>query len=75
MLGSGRKALLEIRQWSEGPTGYPGVVVRPAQISGSGWVTLLNVREWSGGPPKYPGRPPGSPRVVGNPSRMSGSAR
>ena len=45
--GSGRKALAEVREGSEGPPGGPKVV-------GSGREALPEVRDWSGGPPGGP---------------------
>ena len=61
MYGSCREAFPDVRELSEGPPVYPGVVGRPSQLSGSGgrpsrmsgsgWETLPNVPEWSGGPP------------------------
>ena len=54
MSGSGPEALPDVRKWSGGPCGCPGVAGRPSQMSGSGQETLLNVREWSGGPPGCP---------------------
>ena len=67
MSGSGREALPDVREWSGGPPGCPGVVWRPTQMS-----------ECSGGPPGCPEvvrRTPGCPGVVGRPSRMFGSGR
>ena len=49
MTGCGRKSLLELREWSGGPTGRTGVVKRPPDV----W-------DWSGGPtlcPRVVGRP------------------
>ena len=48
---SGREALLDIREFSEGPPGYPGVVERLSWMSGSGWEALPDDQEWLGGPP------------------------
>ena len=62
MYGSGREALSDVRECSEGPPGCsggplkcPGVVWRPSLMSGSGRETLSDVqealmdaREWSG---------------------------
>ena len=45
--GSGRIALPEVREASEGSSGGPGVVVRPFRRSGSGRKTFTVVREWS----------------------------
>ena len=75
MSGSGRKALPNVREWSIGPTGCPGVLgrpfrmfARPSRMSGSGRNSLPDVRKWSVVPPGFPG-------VVGRPSRMSRSGR
>ena len=75
MVGS---QFLDVREWSVGPAGCPGVVERHALLSVSGrkslpdvWSAreaLPDVREWSGGPPGFPG-------VVGRPSRISVSGR
>ena len=56
MSGSGRKAILNVREWSGGYPGCPGVVGslpgcpgvvgRHTRISGSGRVALSDVREW-----------------------------
>ena len=43
---------------------------------GSGWETLLEVRKWSVTLPEvwnWSGDPPGGPKVVGRPSRRSGT--
>ena len=66
--GSGQEALLDLRDWSGKPPGYPGMVERLSRVSGNGRKTLPYVQEWSGGPPKCPG-------VIGRLSRMSGSCR
>ena len=34
MSGSGREALHDVRKWSGGPTGYPGVILIPFRMSG-----------------------------------------
>ena len=78
MSKSGLKAIPNVREWSEGPPKYPGVVGgppgcpgevwRPSRLSWSGRVALPDVREWLGDPTKCPG-------VVGRPSQMSGSGR
>ena len=68
MSGSGREALPDFREWSEGPPGYPGGVGSPSLLYGSGREALPDVRKWSGGPPGFPG-------MVGRPSRMSGNGR
>ena len=72
MSGSGREAFPDVRVWSRGPFGCPGVVVRPARMSGCErealpdvLEALPNVREGSEDPPRCPG-------FVGRPSRMSG---
>ena len=58
MCGSGleahldvRAALLDVREWSGGPSGCLGVVGRPSWKFGSGREALSNVREWLGDPP------------------------
>ena len=48
----GRKALLDVREWSGGSTGCPGVVGRPSRMTGSGREALPYDQEWSGGPPE-----------------------
>ena len=81
---SGREALKDVREWSGGPRGCPGVIGRPSRLSGSDWDALPNVREssgvvcdvreWSGGPPGCPGEvamPSRCPEVIGRPSQMS----
>ena len=78
MSGSGREALPDVREWSGGTPGCPGIIDRPSRMSGSGRSpsrtsgssreTLGDVWEWSGGPFGFPG-------LVGRPSRMSGSGR
>ena len=78
MFGSGREALLDVRELLEEPPGwlgvvggpykYLGVVRRPSWMSETGRKTLPDVREWSGGHL-------GCPRVVGWPSRISGNRR
>ena len=64
MSGSGREAIPDVREWSGGPPGCPGVVGRPSRMSGSGQEALPNVRAWSRGHPECLG-------VVLIPSRMS----
>ena len=59
--GSEREDRPEVRGWSGGPLGGPGVI-------GSGREVLPEVREWSVGPHLCPG-------VVGRPSRRFGSGR
>ena len=44
MSGSGQEAIPNVREWSEGPPGYSGVVQRPSRISGSGRKAIPNVR-------------------------------
>ena len=51
MSGRGREALLDVREWSEGLPGCPGVVGRRSQMSLSGREALPDVWERSGGPP------------------------
>ena len=45
MSGSGRDGIPNVREWSGGPLGCPGVVWRPSRLSGSGRETLPDVRE------------------------------
>ena len=45
MSGSGRKDLLDVREWSGGPPGCPGVVGRPFRMSRSGPDTLQDVQK------------------------------
>ena len=52
MIGRGREALLDVREWLIGPPGSPGVVRRPFLMCMSGREALPNVREWSGGSPE-----------------------
>ena len=47
MSGSGRETHLDLREWSEGPLGCPGVVGRPSWMTWSGREALPDVREWS----------------------------
>ena len=42
---NGQEALSNIREWSGGPTGCPGVVGRPSLLSWSGRETLPYVWE------------------------------
>ena len=58
---SGREALPEVREFSGGPPGGPGLV-------GSGREVLKKLLEWSRGRP-------GGPVVVGMPSQWSGNGR
>ena len=44
MSGSGQEALLDVREWSSGPPGCPGVVERPYRTSRSG-VSLSQMSE------------------------------
>ena len=60
MSESGRDALPDVREWSGGPPGCPGVVGRPCQMSGSGR-----------GPSRMSRRPAGCLEVVGRSSEMS----
>ena len=55
MFGSGRETLSEVREWSGGPPGCPGVVWRPSRMYASGREALTHVRECSGGNPGCPG--------------------
>ena len=73
--GSGWEALPEVREWSVGNPGGPGVVGRPSRSSRrpirrfrSGREAIPDVLEWSKGPPEGPG-------VVEMPTRRSGSGR
>ena len=88
MSGNGREALPDVREWSGGPPGCPGVVGMPSRMSRSGWEALPENREWSGGLPdvweclgglpRCPGvvgRPPGCLGVVGRLSQMSESGK
>ena len=51
IFGSGQEALPEVREWFEGPPGFPEVVERPSQMSESGQESLPDVQECSGGLP------------------------
>ena len=62
------KDLPDVREWSGGRPGCPGVVGRLSWMSGIGCKALPDVREWSGGTP-------GCPEVVMRPFWMSGSGR
>ena len=74
MSGSGREAILNIREWSGclpgcpgalgSPHGCLGVVGRPSWMSGSGREAIPDVQEWSGDPPGCPKSPHRSPGVV-----------
>ena len=66
MSGSGRLALLNVREWSRGPPGCMAVVGKPSQMSRSGQESFPDVKQWSGGPAGCAG-------VGGRPSSMSGS--
>ena len=68
MSKNGWEAYPDARLWSEGPSGYSGVVGRPSRMTGSGRLALPDDQEWSVGTPGCLG-------VVGRPSRMSGSGR
>ena len=78
MSGSGRDALLDVREWSGGPPGYPGVVGSPLRMSvcdwealsdvREWWEALLNIRVWSKGYSECP-------EMVRRPTRMSASGR
>ena len=61
MFGSCREAIPNVREWTGGPLGCPGVVGIPSLIFGSGREALPDIRE-------FPGVPPGCPDVVGRPS-------
>ena len=47
MTGSGRLALLDVREWSRGYPKCPGFVWRPSRMSGSGREAFPDVREWT----------------------------
>ena len=49
MSGSGREALLDVREWSGRPPECAGVVGTPSRMSGSGLEALGDVWEWTGG--------------------------
>ena len=79
MSGSGRKALVDVREARPdvreslgGPSVCPVVVGRPSRRSGCGREALKNVREWSGGPHGCPGEVGSFSRMSARPSRMSG---
>ena len=69
MSGSGREALLDVREWSGDPSRMSGVVERlsrmslsgerPFRMSGSGREAISDVLKLSGVPPESPGDPPG----------------
>ena len=44
MFGSGWEALPDVREWSDGPNGCPGVVARPSLRSGSCREAIPDVR-------------------------------
>ena len=46
MSGSCREALMDVQEWSGGPSGCPGVFWRSSRMSESGRETLSAVREW-----------------------------
>ena len=52
--GSGRGVLPEVREWSGGHPGCPGVVGWFSRMSVSSREIFPEVREWSGGPPRCP---------------------
>ena len=74
MYESSRESFPDVRNWSGGPPGCPGVVEmsgrgrEASRLYGCGREALPDVREWTGGPPGCPG-------VVGRPSRMSRCGR
>ena len=51
MSRSGWETLADVREWSGGLPGCPGVAVRHSRISRSGREALPDVQEWSRGPP------------------------
>ena len=64
MTGSGREALTEfwealpdVRKWSRGPPGCPGVVGNQSWMYGSGREAITDIRE---GIPSTPGHPVGA---------------
>ena len=71
MFGSGWKALPEVREWSEGPRGCPGVVRRFSQMSKSGLQALPDVRVALPNIWELSGDRSGCPGVVGKSSHMS----
>ena len=46
MSRSGWEAFPDVREWSRGPPGCPGVVGRPSRMSGSVREALPVVQEW-----------------------------
>ena len=46
MKGSGRLALPDVREWSGGPSGCPGVVERVPRMPGSCQEVFPEVQEW-----------------------------
>ena len=54
VVGSGREAHKEVREWSRVYPGCLRVVGRPSQISGSGREALPDVQEWLRGPTGFP---------------------
>ena len=50
MSGNGRKALPDVREWSRGHPGCPGVVRRPSRMFVSGREAIPEVRDWSEDP-------------------------
>ena len=78
MSESNQEGILDVREWSEGLFGCPGVVVSSSRMSGSGPKSLSEVRKWSEGPPGCPGVVRRTSRISlsgGRPFWMSGSCR
>ena len=73
MSGSGREALLDVRDWLGGPPGCLGVVLIPSRMSGSCTDTLPDVRKDLPKVRERSGGPTGCPGVVGRPFQMFGS--
>ena len=48
MSESGQEAHPDVREWSGGPPGSPGLIGRTTRMSVSGRQALANVRECSG---------------------------
>ena len=58
MSGNGRESLPDVREWSGGPHGCPGVARSGREAipdDGSGPESLPDVREWSRDPSGCPG--------------------
>ena len=68
MSGSGGEAFRNVREWSRGPLGCPGVLERSSKRSECSRGFLPDVREWWEDPP-------GCPVVVKSTLRMSGSGQ